>query len=339
MTTVKHVPIGAIKANPWRRLGDYPYVPEKIEALKRSIDDVGLWEGIIGRAAGNGAEIAFGHHRLEAARQLGAKTIPVIIRTDLTDEMMLKFMGRENMEDYNADFLCQFETWEAAAKYAGGAGFGTQTIDIAKLLGWTVQHSKDGHAMMNDTARACAAAHALVADNHMAREDFKNLTVRTAREITERVNTRISQIAKMAAKSNLPAAQIKAAKKQVAKAGKYTAKRVRKGEVLQKDIATTVDVETYRFAKEAKVKTPTFEKFIKVASNAVAKMLKDDSAAKRITEIVKVLGDIVSEDDRMEVGRLDYELNGLSKRIEGHQKALIPVSKKVTYLPVQGGKS
>jgi hypothetical protein len=51
-------------------------------------------------------------------------------------------MGRENMEDYNADFLCMLETWEA------GVGFGSaraeqarKPIDIAKLLGWTSSSS------------------------------------------------------------------------------------------------------------------------------------------------------------------------------------------------------
>ena len=29
---------------------------------------------------------------------------------------MLQFMGRENGEDYNADFLVMLETWEAATR-------------------------------------------------------------------------------------------------------------------------------------------------------------------------------------------------------------------------------
>jgi hypothetical protein len=42
-------------------------------------------------------------HRAEAARQLGLEENPLVARK-LTDEQMLQFMGRENMEDYNADF-------------------------------------------------------------------------------------------------------------------------------------------------------------------------------------------------------------------------------------------
>ena len=49
MSKLFNVPMDAIDANPFRRLGDYPYVERKIDALKRSIEDVGLWEGVIAR--------------------------------------------------------------------------------------------------------------------------------------------------------------------------------------------------------------------------------------------------------------------------------------------------
>ena len=57
---------------------------------------------------------------------------------DLTDKQMLEFMGRENLEDYNADFLCMLETWEAGSVFlAASAAKPTQPLDIARLLGWT----------------------------------------------------------------------------------------------------------------------------------------------------------------------------------------------------------
>ena len=31
------------------------------------------------------------------------------------------FMGRENMEDYNADFLCMLETWHAGVEFSRSA--------------------------------------------------------------------------------------------------------------------------------------------------------------------------------------------------------------------------
>ena len=69
VSQVLTVKIEEVDANPFRRLGDYPYVQRKLDTLIKSINDVGLWEGVIGRKAGNRVEIAFGHHRVEAARR------------------------------------------------------------------------------------------------------------------------------------------------------------------------------------------------------------------------------------------------------------------------------
>jgi ParB/RepB/Spo0J family partition protein len=102
--TLSYVSLSAIEPNPFRDLGAHPYDKRKLEALERSIEHVGLWEGLICRRAGQGYQLAFGHHRLEAARRSKLTTAPLIIR-DLTDEEMVGFMGRENMEDFNSDFL------------------------------------------------------------------------------------------------------------------------------------------------------------------------------------------------------------------------------------------
>ena len=53
---------------------DYPINPDKVEALKETIEKSHFWAGIEARPASKGTyEIAFGHHRLKAARDLGIK--------------------------------------------------------------------------------------------------------------------------------------------------------------------------------------------------------------------------------------------------------------------------
>jgi ParB-like chromosome segregation protein Spo0J len=93
MSELQQVRISSIDPNPMRQLEKYPYVERKIEALLRSIADVGLWEGVIGRKAGNRIQIAFGHHRVEAARRskdIGNDgSIPIIVR-ELDDKKMLR---------------------------------------------------------------------------------------------------------------------------------------------------------------------------------------------------------------------------------------------------------
>ncbi len=71
---------------------------------------------------------------------------------------MLQFMGRENMDDYNADFLTMLETWDAAVEYIMTSRDVTevQPIEVTRLLGWTQDRSGGGE-QMNRTAEACNA--------------------------------------------------------------------------------------------------------------------------------------------------------------------------------------
>src|SRR4249920_1969210 len=97
---IKHLALTSLAPNPMRKLAKYPFNEDKIAALRASIKDVGLWEGVIARKKGSEYQIAFGHHRVEASRkELGRDArIPIIVR-DLSDEQMIQFMGRENLED------------------------------------------------------------------------------------------------------------------------------------------------------------------------------------------------------------------------------------------------
>jgi len=67
--TLSYVSLSSIEPNPFRDLKTHSFDKRKLEALERSIEHVGLWEGLIGRRAGQGYQLAFGHHRLEAARK------------------------------------------------------------------------------------------------------------------------------------------------------------------------------------------------------------------------------------------------------------------------------
>ena len=156
-------------------------------------------------------ELAFGHHRIEAARRSVMKSIPLIVE-ELTDTQMLQYMGRENLEDYNAAFLIQLESWEAASKsglvLSAKADREPQPIEIAKTLGWTVIKEQEGRPpnnVMNDTARACAAAYALIQGGYNTRDDFVSLDVRAARDLVERGFSRIEQIEKAGRKGATPA--------------------------------------------------------------------------------------------------------------------------------------
>lgn len=93
----KMILISKIKPNPWRDLKCNPLVPERIEAIAESIDTTSFWVGVYGREVEGGfVELAFGHHRLESAKESGLKEIPIEIEK-FTDGEMLMWMARENV--------------------------------------------------------------------------------------------------------------------------------------------------------------------------------------------------------------------------------------------------
>jgi ParB-like chromosome segregation protein Spo0J len=89
------IPLERLKSNPYRDFDLHPYDPEQVEKLKASIDADGFWMSVVARKAGGDYEIAFGHHRIEAARQLGWTDVPIEVR-DLTDWQMVRMLASEN---------------------------------------------------------------------------------------------------------------------------------------------------------------------------------------------------------------------------------------------------
>lgn len=315
MAHIQTIDIEQVDANPFRRLREYPYVERKVEALMRSIKDVGLWEGVIGRAVGNRVQIAFGHHRVEAARRSGLQQINVIVR-DLDDDEMLGFMGRENMEDYNSDFLTMLETWEAAVEFTSMDVKGTQPIEIAILLGWTQARTHTNAPQMNRTAEACNSAHALIKGGYVSRSDLHDMTVRDAREILTRASANMKRLDSIGKLSKRPAKETEAAKQQVAKAIKTTADQTREGTIAKRDLRGALDTNTYIHAKEAKVKTPLFAEFGKVLAARIEGMLATDVNAEKLADMVKVLGIIDMDEDRQIVDRVKFYLGQLSDRAD-----------------------
>lgn len=337
MANIENIAVGQIDCNPFRNTGTYPFAERKLDALKRSIEAVGLWEGVIGRKTGNRVQIAFGHHRVEAAKRSGLTEVPVILR-DLSDADMLGFMGRENMEDYNSDFLTMLETWEAAlgwlAKASSMNDNSVQPVEVAKLLGWTAQRTGGGD-QMTSTSDACNSAASLIRQGLVKREDLRDLTVREAREICTRAAANIKRVETAAKSLGTAPKQVEVAKQVIAKAVQTTAEQSRKGEVAQKDLRAQVDVNAYRHAQTSKTKNaPLFDAFGKLLADTIAKSLKTDATAAKLNEVVKALGAIEREEDAALVRRLEFELGELGDRARAFQKAMVLPSEKVVPLKV-----
>lgn len=329
MATIANVALSALSPNPHRDIGTYPFVERKVESLVRSIEDIGMWESVIARPHDAGYQLAFGHHRVEAAKRCGIEVIPIIVK-DLTDEEMLQYMGRENGEDYSTDFLVMLNTWEGAVKFGGR---GRQDIDIAQILGWLEFRSTDDRRRMNETAKACAAAHELISGGYMKRDDLRDLSVKSAKEIVQRSSARIAEIDKLAKVTQRPAEEVKAAKELVGKAAVTTAGKVRDGSVAQRDLRSQVDVEAMRHARQDKVKpSPLFAVFAKGLSDSLERMLQSDAAADRLAEIANAVSLVAMDEDREVLRRVDFHLGEVAVRATKWQKKLIPAEKKIVSL-------
>lgn len=106
--------------NPFRDIKNYPFDKEKIENLKNSISETGFWDNILARKPeyANYYEIAYGHHRLEALRQLFPDGLDVEIPVkELDDSTMLRIMANENMEMWSLSPRVVDETVRVTQSY------------------------------------------------------------------------------------------------------------------------------------------------------------------------------------------------------------------------------
>jgi ParB-like chromosome segregation protein Spo0J len=332
MTEIQNVKISSIDSNPMRKLAEYQFIERKLEALQRSYKEVGIWPGIIARKKGAHYQLAFGHHRVEAAKRAKHAELPLIVR-ELSDKEMIQYLGRENLEDYNADFLIMLETWQAAIEFsrAGIPRASSEPLEIARLLGWTSARSEErrGTDELNDTAKACHSANALIIGGHVAKDDLRDMTVAAAKALCGRAHSHIEHIDKMAAEQKIPARDATAAKKRVGKATRFVAKDYRAENIGIKDLRGSVDKHTYREDVKAGRGSPLFAAFAKSLANSIHKMLTDDQAAAQLYEMEQNLDNLELEEDKAALRKVDFALAEHEIATGNWRKRLAPSGKVI----------
>ena len=105
-----------ILPNPYRDLVRNPLKKDKLQELESSIHDTGFWDNVVVRKNAEGKyELAYGHHRLQAAINFGLIEADFIVKK-LDDALMLKIMDNENRETYGADLMSVMESVEGVVK-------------------------------------------------------------------------------------------------------------------------------------------------------------------------------------------------------------------------------
>jgi ParB/RepB/Spo0J family partition protein len=116
-----------LSPNPFRNIENYPINREKVDALKTSINQTSFWDNIVARKNGRNYQIAYGHHRLIALKEIGISEVDIPVR-DLDDATMLRMMADENLFAWRNNTKVMNETVLAANEFLNA--------ELAKYDSW-----------------------------------------------------------------------------------------------------------------------------------------------------------------------------------------------------------
>src|SRR5262245_19154228 len=116
--TKMRVNLRALQPNPMRDFVIDPIDAATVERLRQSIAEDGFWGGIVCRRLANGTfQIGAGHHRIEAALQVGISTADLFVAEDMDDAAMIRVYARENATQRGLSSTALTGTVAAAMKY------------------------------------------------------------------------------------------------------------------------------------------------------------------------------------------------------------------------------
>jgi hypothetical protein len=309
---IQRIPIRDLEPNPYRHIDKYRIVEEKLDRLLHSYDESGFWDGSIQarphpKKPGK-YQIAFGHHRVEAARRKPYEDLGIVV-ADRDNATMLKMMASENDEEFKHSPLIGQETIGAVIEAYGQGEIDLETVDpkapkhaiyvvadaktytcqtVARFLGWT---QRDGLA-----TRSCRIAF----ETWHAEHDLGISVTKYLENIPEEKQTTLA--------SNAVLEAVKAVRVQAKKQGmtaedtKKAAKAAAAGVVAEfKDDTFSRDIEDksrsigLRAAGIVPIKTkPKVKAFVK----ALIKQLADETSILKHDEMLKEIVRCADDIDR-----------------------------------------
>ncbi len=112
------IKVADLEPNPFRNIEKYQVNREKVDALKISIMEKGFWASLPVRKHNGKYELACGHHRWFALKELGLKKIEVTVE-DYSDGKMIQIMAEENL-DWSTSPAVTTQTIQTAKEYIDG---------------------------------------------------------------------------------------------------------------------------------------------------------------------------------------------------------------------------
>ena len=140
-TALVEVPVNSVAPN--RRQPRQTFGDEALEALARSIREVGVLQPIVVRRVEEGYELVAGERRLRAARMAGLATVPAILRTSDDTEALREAL----IENIHRQDLAPLE--QASAFQELQDELGVTQEDLAKRLGHSRPHVANTIRLLN----------------------------------------------------------------------------------------------------------------------------------------------------------------------------------------------
>lgn len=110
---VAYLRFDQIEQNPFRDLLNNPLHQSQVDRLAASVRSTGFWDNVLVRphpTAKGRYQLAYGHARIEAAREAGLSSAAFTIR-HLSDDDMIRIMATENISQFGKD---SFKTYKEA---------------------------------------------------------------------------------------------------------------------------------------------------------------------------------------------------------------------------------
>ena len=135
-----------------RPFHDHPfhlYEGDRLEDMVASVREHGILNPVIVQEIDGGYEMLSGHNRMNAAKLVGLKDIPAIVKTDLSEEEAYVYVIETNlMQRSFSDLLISEKAAVLKARYEKGSCQGKRNDilkEIAKLEGKTLDDTTCGH--------------------------------------------------------------------------------------------------------------------------------------------------------------------------------------------------
>ena len=137
------------KIRPFHDHPFHPYEGDRLEDMVVSVREHGILNPVIVQEIDGGYEMLSGHNRMNAAKLVGLKEIPAIVKTDLSEEEAYVYVIETNlMQRSFSDLLISEKAAVLKARYEKGACQGKRNDilkEIAKLEGKTLDDTTCGH--------------------------------------------------------------------------------------------------------------------------------------------------------------------------------------------------